>query len=277
MPISLCDSAWHKLPDAYGRSDTGRRIAQLARKWDGDLADDLFWSCLCHQDTLSPATFAAMPHIVALGHEATGKPRCAIAAFLGYVALKVQEPQSDCCGEPGLAWVVDKLRWERLGLSEIVPEALSLLPQIAELEQSVFVDGRSSEANDHAAGHLAAKGFCELSRFLRCREHGAFVCKACGRWHDWILFGDRIAYYDDVSQNDFGGMVIADDVGLDDWKRGTPDHAAGFAQPRDWSDPALDCLRELLQKRANPTTATLARFWRAGVRCASCDWMGELT
>ncbi|MDQ2089481.1 hypothetical protein [Marimonas arenosa] len=276
MPLALDDPAWGTLPDAYGHTETGQRIARLTEQWDAEEANDLFWSCLCHQDTLYPATFAALPHIVALGGDLTGKPRRDIAGFLGYVGHVAQQPIHVCGGMFDTPWTENPAQWKNKGLESILPEALALFPRIAELEEIAFLEEEDESAYHHAAGFLAAHGFDDLASFILCRENGSFVCDSCGRLHEWILFGDRIAYYDDVSQNDYGGMIV-EDVSLIDWKQGAPDHAAGFAVPRVLSDPALDCLRVLLAKRADPITAALARFWRSGIGCATCDWTGELS
>ncbi len=61
MLISLDDFIWPRLYGPYGHEDVAGALSQLARVWDGDVAQDLFWEKLHHQDTLYPATYAALP------------------------------------------------------------------------------------------------------------------------------------------------------------------------------------------------------------------------
>ncbi|KPA20953.1 hypothetical protein shim_28690 [Shimia sp. SK013] len=61
MTIPLNHPIWPNLYGPYDREDISPILSQLSQAWDQDLADDLYWEKLHHQDTLYPVTFAALP------------------------------------------------------------------------------------------------------------------------------------------------------------------------------------------------------------------------
>ncbi|MFD1910814.1 hypothetical protein [Halodurantibacterium flavum] len=61
MKIALEEQVWERLYGPYGNRRVNRIIAGLYRQWDSAVANDLFWEELHHQDTIYPATFAALP------------------------------------------------------------------------------------------------------------------------------------------------------------------------------------------------------------------------
>ncbi|MEP1519433.1 hypothetical protein [Ascidiaceihabitans sp.] len=64
MKIPLSDPIWSRLYSAHGLEDIQDVLRILREAWDTDVADDLFWESLHHQDTLYPATYAALPWIL---------------------------------------------------------------------------------------------------------------------------------------------------------------------------------------------------------------------
>ncbi len=66
--LSLDSPAWQSLPSAYPHEDIPTRLRELATfpPGDDDQAEPYFtlWSALCHQGTVYPASYAAVPHIV---------------------------------------------------------------------------------------------------------------------------------------------------------------------------------------------------------------------
>lgn len=63
MLIALDDPIWTRLYSAYGLQDVGGILRSLSQRWDENVAQDLFWEKLYHQETLYPATFAALPWV----------------------------------------------------------------------------------------------------------------------------------------------------------------------------------------------------------------------
>lgn len=66
--LSLDSPAWKSLQSAYPGADIPARLRALAEFPPGDdyQAEPYFtlWSALCHQGTVYPASYAAVPHIV---------------------------------------------------------------------------------------------------------------------------------------------------------------------------------------------------------------------
>lgn len=85
MPIPLDDLRWALLHHAYGvASDVPEMLRALAG------GDDRIWSeiysALCHQGDVDTATFAALPHIVAIGASRPRAEQTTFWVFAGDVA-----------------------------------------------------------------------------------------------------------------------------------------------------------------------------------------------
>jgi hypothetical protein len=63
MLIVLDDPIWTRLYGPYGVEDVAGVLRSLSDRWDEAAAQDLFWEKLHHQETLYPATFAALPWV----------------------------------------------------------------------------------------------------------------------------------------------------------------------------------------------------------------------
>lgn len=61
--IPLDHEIWTRLYGSYGTSNVAERLRSLSQNWDENLAAELFWDHLHHQDTLYPVTHAAVPWI----------------------------------------------------------------------------------------------------------------------------------------------------------------------------------------------------------------------
>ena len=91
MPLlSLDDARWNQLSHAYGpATDVPDQLRALERGDDRDDAtdrDELFWSALCHQGTVYTATYAAVPHVVAIGAQRPWTEQFHFWMFVGKVA-----------------------------------------------------------------------------------------------------------------------------------------------------------------------------------------------
>ena len=67
--LPLDHPLWPRLGDAHRDRDVAGLIARLSRNWDGPAANSLFWECLCHQDTVYGATFAALPWVFRIAQD----------------------------------------------------------------------------------------------------------------------------------------------------------------------------------------------------------------
>jgi hypothetical protein len=54
--LSLKDPLWKKLDDAHRDRDIPVLLSGLAKTWNDETVNSLFWDCLCHQETCFGAT-----------------------------------------------------------------------------------------------------------------------------------------------------------------------------------------------------------------------------
>jgi hypothetical protein len=66
IKIAFADNIWSRLYGPYGNRSVELQLRMLSEKWDNAVAKELFWEELHHQDDIYPATFAALPWLVAL-------------------------------------------------------------------------------------------------------------------------------------------------------------------------------------------------------------------
>lgn len=84
MRIPLSDPIWSRLASAYGVQHVNKILSDLSRNWDEALARDLFWEKLHHQQSLYPATFAALPWTMHI-HDARDEAELETLIFISYV------------------------------------------------------------------------------------------------------------------------------------------------------------------------------------------------
>lgn len=88
MLIALDDPIWTRLYGPYGIRDDPETVpdtlAALGRAWDEGRAADLLWEALHHQESLYPATYAALPHLWPL---AAGAGATDLLPFLAHVVF----------------------------------------------------------------------------------------------------------------------------------------------------------------------------------------------
>jgi hypothetical protein len=92
--LSLDDPRWAQLHHAYGvATDVPDLLRALARGEDRRQASrrgdvwDMIWSALCHQGDVDTASYAALPHIVAIGAKRPTAEQSMFWSFAGAVAL----------------------------------------------------------------------------------------------------------------------------------------------------------------------------------------------
>lgn len=88
--LSLDDPTWNSLRHAYGPAgDVPGMLRALARhpaKPGSSVTWTAIWSALCHQGTVYEATYAAVPHLVAIAASLPPTERKEILSFVGAVA-----------------------------------------------------------------------------------------------------------------------------------------------------------------------------------------------
>ncbi len=248
------DPAWDSATDAYGKTDTRTRLRQLFQGWDADIADDLFFSRLLHQETVYPVTFLALPHVIALAPRAPAEAQGALASFLGGVALSARMPSTSggvslADGEPFAATPLGQR-------ARAVFETCRA--EIARLNIAAFA---ADPFTYFASGLAAAEGQVALASWLASGENSGFLCPSCGADSEWLLFGDDLAIYRGTYSRD-------------DWYAGAPKTAHNIAR-RAPEPPEVTALRARLGP-PDPTTQALLLNYRATATCPSCGWQGVI-
>lgn len=64
MKIAFTDEVWSRLYGPYGNRSVNTQLMALSEQWDNDVAKELFWEELHHQDDIYPTTFAALPWLL---------------------------------------------------------------------------------------------------------------------------------------------------------------------------------------------------------------------
>ncbi|MEL6645752.1 MAG: hypothetical protein AAFQ79_17610 [Pseudomonadota bacterium] len=80
----MSEDIWSRLYGPYGIRDVTSDLRQLADRWDPEVAKNLFWEELHHQDDLYPVTYAALPWIKKIT-DASALPDEQVPLFLSHV------------------------------------------------------------------------------------------------------------------------------------------------------------------------------------------------
>ncbi len=86
--LALDDERWKLLSHAYGGiGDVPEMIKELQKDFESEKENDLFYGCLCHQNSTYSATFAAVLHVVEVAFQSnlTSKNRADTVIFCGTV------------------------------------------------------------------------------------------------------------------------------------------------------------------------------------------------
>jgi hypothetical protein len=73
MKVPLDDPIWPRLYGPYGVQNVNENLAKLNADWDTELANNLYWEKLHHQDDVYPVTFAALPWLWDMKPESNAK------------------------------------------------------------------------------------------------------------------------------------------------------------------------------------------------------------
>ena len=106
--LSLDDPRWTTLQNAYGESSGIPKLIRQAEGLPEDGGSDAepynsLWSALCHQGSVYPASYAALPHLVRIVEQNPNKFRWSLLALvhgieLGRTAEKAPKIPDDLAG-----------------------------------------------------------------------------------------------------------------------------------------------------------------------------------
>lgn len=100
MLIPLTDPIWLRLYGPYGVQDVAGDLERLSVAWDREVADRLFWERLHHQESLYPATCAALPWLreIACRDSSARQHVLIFLSWVVYCALYPDEGQGRLAG-----------------------------------------------------------------------------------------------------------------------------------------------------------------------------------
>jgi hypothetical protein len=93
--LPLDSPRWAELDQAYGSAEGVPLWLEALR--DGTNCWEEIWSSLCHQESVFTATFAAVPHIVAIALAAPVASRAPHFFFVGMVAAVEHDDRQPAC------------------------------------------------------------------------------------------------------------------------------------------------------------------------------------
>lgn len=83
--IPLDAPVWERLYGPYGIDDVSDILCSFQTRWDRELAQDLFWERLHHQESVYPVTYAAVPWLFSIAPNLTPEQRAELLIFLSWV------------------------------------------------------------------------------------------------------------------------------------------------------------------------------------------------
>jgi hypothetical protein len=284
--LPLDHPLWPRLGDAHRDRDVAGLIARLARNWDGPAANSLFWDCLCHQDTVYGATFAALPWVFRIARDSPeARDDClSFVVYASMCALRDSQdlPRTVTDWQATLA-VYRSLaardahnpRWQAvLDIGTVEAEDLpdieqiragfrSLLPRVGAFCAAMLPNTQDeSMQRCLLAGIALNEGRIRLAELLLSGDEGTVVCAARGGSFRYARFGDRVAVYPLPPEH-----PDQPDPGLEDWRSGAPDRASACVMPSETVPFPVP----------HGSTGTLLRAFLGTVTCAICSATTPLT
>ena len=101
---------WHALRDAYGPADSVPTVLDSVTPDYSHPAWDELWSRLCHQGTVYPASFAALPRLEALARAWKGRQRDPILHLTGAIVCSTDRVGVEGDPLPPLDGTIRQLR-----------------------------------------------------------------------------------------------------------------------------------------------------------------------
>ncbi len=101
---------WHALRDAYGPADSVPTLLDSVTPDYSHPAWDELWSRLCHQGTVYPASFAALPRLEALARAWNGRQRDPILHLTGAIVCSTDRVGVEGDSLPPLDATIRQLR-----------------------------------------------------------------------------------------------------------------------------------------------------------------------
>ena len=168
---------WHALRDAYGAADAVPMLLDRISPTPTDPAWDELWSRLCHQGTVYPASFAALPLLESLARSWSAQERDVVLHLAGAIVCSTDRVGID--GDPLRPLTQTVKRLQSLGSESLMAGHRSeeafvyLLQAVLGLEGDAIWGARLDGLVD---GELAAScPKCESELYVVIDRDGGFV------------------------------------------------------------------------------------------------------
>ncbi|WP_421701388.1 hypothetical protein [Aliiroseovarius sp.] len=210
MKIALDDPIWGRLYGPHGVEPVPDILEKLLEGWDEELANDLFWNKLYHQEDLYPVTYAALPWLWDVQKQHPEARAYVLGALSIFVHAMFYPPQwsktaRSCPPFPGLSLQVEDHHWDWLKPEEHLSQSdVQILAKLegwlsARLDHmiaTILTNAPNLEekfAGDMLTGPACMMGAIQLSRDVEASILGGNVCcPACGKLHDALWREDRL-------------------------------------------------------------------------------------
>jgi hypothetical protein len=150
---------------------------------------------------------------------------------------------------------------------------LSSLPQVSAIGTQAFLENLHDEnaLTPLLGGIASAEGLVDLGGLLFSGQDGILACGHCGAAYQYILFGDRIAFYADDPRGP-SAQAGADSRPTLDYRDGMASRADGFIVPvKDKLSAVTLRLLSLAERAQTPRPGVLLRNFLGSFRCGRCE------
>lgn len=158
-------------------------------------------------------------------------------------------------------------------IKAIQAEFYASLPAIRALSERAFLENRDDKdaLTYILACVAAADGLFDLATLLNCRKEGFFICALCDCRHEYILHGDRVAFYAEANDHNTRSHLDYDET--------APSRCDGFVIPASGNEiltPQVAALLSLAARAPNPEPTLLLRHFLGHYRCGKCGGQSPL-
>ncbi|ASP34911.1 hypothetical protein CHH27_18095 [Labrenzia sp. VG12] len=153
--------------------------------------------------------------------------------------------------------------------------------EIADLCGKAYANAESpAERRYFLAGTVAAFGDHELAQLLESGDEGGFACGNCRWQYEYLMFGQRMAYYaSPVGPGESDTITASEDLVLRDYQGGAPDRADGLVLPCEevGTDTPAGRALQLVKAHKDPENEHRLRQFKGTFLCQKCSTQVPVT
>lgn len=163
----------------------------------------------------------------------------------------------------------------RIGAAFIEAQA-----EIADLCEKAYANAASpAERRYFLAGTVAAFGDRELAQLLESGDEGCFACGNCRWQYEYLMFGQRMAYYaSPVGPGESDTITASEDLVLRDYQGGAPDRADGLVlRCEDLADTPAGRALQLVKAQKDQENEHRLHQFKGTFLCQKCGTQVPVT